>query len=54
MFDMLVLNINSWVRVVDVWVGMVCDISLRNWIVILMLEFELIVWLLVNVIVKIG
>lgn len=52
--DTLALNTNSRVRVADVWVGTVRDISLRNWIATLTLELEPTVRLPANATAKIG
>jgi phospholipid/cholesterol/gamma-HCH transport system substrate-binding protein len=52
--DTLALNNNSRVRVADVWVGTVRDISLRNWIATLTLDLDPTVQLPVNATAKIG
>ncbi len=52
--DTLALNTNSRVRVADVWVGTVRDISLRNWIATLTLELEPTVRLPANATAKIS
>jgi len=52
--DTLALNTNSRVRVADVWVGMVRDISLKNWVATLTLDLDPTVQLPANATAKIG
>ena len=52
--DALALNTNSRVRVADVWVGTVRDISLKNWIATLTLDLDPSVRLPANATAKIG
>jgi phospholipid/cholesterol/gamma-HCH transport system substrate-binding protein len=52
--DTLALNTNSRVRVADVWVGTVRDISLKNWIATLTLDLDPSVKLPANATAKIG
>ncbi|MGH3959043.1 virulence factor Mce family protein [Mycobacterium sp.] len=52
--DTLALNTNSRVRVADVWVGIVRDISLKNWVATLTLDLDPAVRLPVNATAKIG
>lgn len=52
--DTLALNTNSRVRVADVWVGTVRDISLNNWTPILTLDLDPTVKLPENATAKIG
>ncbi|GFG74313.1 virulence factor Mce family protein [Mycobacterium botniense] len=52
--DTLALNTNSRVRVADVWVGTVRDISLKNWIATLTLDLDPTVQLPANATAKIG
>ncbi|MDA3660156.1 MCE family protein, partial [Mycobacterium xenopi] len=52
--DTLALNANSRVRVADVWVGTVRDISLKNWIATLTLSLDPRVKLPANATAKIG
>jgi phospholipid/cholesterol/gamma-HCH transport system substrate-binding protein len=52
--DTLALNTNSRVRVADVWVGTVRDISLKNWIATLTLDLDPAVKLPANATAKIG
>jgi phospholipid/cholesterol/gamma-HCH transport system substrate-binding protein len=52
--DTLALNTNSRVRVADVWVGTVRDISLKNWIATLTLDLDPSVRLPANATAKIG
>ncbi len=52
--DTLALNTNSRVRVADVWVGMVRDIRLKNWIATLTLDVDAAVKLPANATAKIG
>jgi phospholipid/cholesterol/gamma-HCH transport system substrate-binding protein len=52
--DTLALNNNSRVRVADVWVGTVRDISLKNWIATLTLDLDPTVKLPANATAKIG
>jgi phospholipid/cholesterol/gamma-HCH transport system substrate-binding protein len=52
--DTLALNANSRVRVADVWVGTVRDISLKNWIATLTLSLDPGVRLPANATAKIG
>jgi len=52
--DTLALNTNSRVRVADVWVGMVRDIRLKNWVATLTLDVDPAVRLPANATAKIG
>ena len=52
--DTLALNTNSRVRVADVWVGIVRDISLKNWVATLTLDLDPTVQLPANATAKIG
>jgi phospholipid/cholesterol/gamma-HCH transport system substrate-binding protein len=52
--DTLALNVNSRVRVADVYVGRVRAIELRNWVATLTLDLEPSVELPVNTLAKIG
>jgi phospholipid/cholesterol/gamma-HCH transport system substrate-binding protein len=52
--DTLALNNNSRVRVADVWVGTVRDISLKNWVATLTLDLDPTVQLPANATAKIG
>jgi phospholipid/cholesterol/gamma-HCH transport system substrate-binding protein len=52
--DTLALNVNSRVRVTDVFVGRVRDITLKNWIATLTLDLQPGVKLPVNTLAKIG
>jgi phospholipid/cholesterol/gamma-HCH transport system substrate-binding protein len=52
--DTLALNTNSRVRVADVWVGTVRDISLKNWIATLTLNLDPTVKLPANATAKVG
>ncbi|CAN3126449.1 virulence factor Mce family protein [Mycobacterium sp. smrl_JER01] len=52
--DTLALNVNSRVRVADVYVGRVRAIELRNWVATLTLDLEPTVQLPVNALAKIG
>ena len=52
--DTLALNVNSRVRVADVYVGRVREIALKNWIATLTLDLESNIKLPVNTLAKIG
>jgi phospholipid/cholesterol/gamma-HCH transport system substrate-binding protein len=52
--DTLALNVNSRVRVADVYVGRVREIALKNWIATLTLDLEPNIKLPVNTLAKIG
>jgi len=52
--DSLALNTNSRVRVADVWVGTVRDITLKNWTAVLTLDLDPTVKLPANATAKIG
>ncbi len=52
--DTLALNVNSRVRVVDVYVGRVRSIELKNWIATLTIDLDPTVKLPVNTLAKIG
>ena len=52
--DTLALNVNSRVRVADVYVGRVRSIELKNWVATLTLDLEPTVKLPENVLAKIG
>ncbi len=52
--ETLALNVNSRVRVADVYVGRVRDIALKNWVATLTLDLQSDVKLPVNVLAKIG
>jgi phospholipid/cholesterol/gamma-HCH transport system substrate-binding protein len=52
--DTLALNVNSRVRVADVYVGRVRSIELRNWVATLTIDLEPSVKLPVNTLAKIG
>ncbi|WNG87883.1 virulence factor Mce family protein [Mycobacterium sp. ITM-2016-00317] len=52
--DTLALNVNSRVRVADVYVGRVRSIELRNWVATLTLDLEPSIELPVNTLAKIG
>ncbi|MBX7434263.1 virulence factor Mce family protein [Mycobacterium sp. Y57] len=52
--DTLALNVNSRVRVADVYVGRVRSIELKNWVAVLTLDLEPSVKLPVNALARIG
>ncbi len=52
--DTLALNVNSRVRVADVYVGRVRSIELRNWVATLTIDLDPMVKLPVNTLAKIG
>src|ERR1700750_1428060 len=52
--DTLALNVNSRVRVADVYVGRVREIALKNWIATLTLDLQPDIKLPVNTLAKIG
>jgi phospholipid/cholesterol/gamma-HCH transport system substrate-binding protein len=52
--DTLALNTNSRVRVADIWVGTVRDISMKNWVATLTLDVDPYVKLPANALAKIG
>ena len=52
--DTLALNVNSRVRVADVYVGRVREIALKNWVATLTLDLEPNIKLPVNTLAKIG